>query len=60
MFDLSQDIGPVKGEKTVGIDLTVAEILELNLELALQFRKQALLEDEDLLLGGLGGGIGPR
>jgi hypothetical protein len=59
MLDLGLNEGPVKVDEAEGLDLAVAEILELDVELVLEFAEQVPLEDEDLLLGGLGGGIGP-
>ena len=55
---LGQDIGPVKVENAVGFGPAVAEILELDAQFIVQLTKQALLEHQDLFLGGLGRGIG--
>ena len=58
MLDLGQDVGPVEVEEAEGFGLAVAEVLELDAELVLELPEQALLVDEDLFLGRLGGDEG--
>ena len=54
VLEFGQDIGPVKVENAVGFGPAVAEILDLDAQFIVQLPEQALLEHQDLFLGGLG------